>query len=94
MMILNSTVLRLMAIAAVPALVGLGLYLAGFHVVGAILMVIFGIGIVLAAGLYIIVWGSYQFLRLVDFLLGGSAHIPEPVSPVIQRVIVEHRHAE
>ena len=49
MMILNSTVLRLMAIATVPALVGFGLYLAGFHVVGAILMVIFGIGIVLAA---------------------------------------------
>lgn len=96
MMILNSTFLRLIALAAVPALIGLGLYLAGFHVLGIILMVLVGIGVLMLVGTFLIVTGSYLILRAVDWLLGGSDHIPDPVHPVIQRVVVvhEHRNAE
>ena len=94
MTILNTTFLRLFALAAVPALVGFGIYLAGFHVVGVILMVIFGGCAILAAATYLLIQGYFLFLRLLDFLLGGTDHIPEPVNPVIQRVIVEHRQAK
>ncbi len=94
MTILNSTFLRLFALAAVPALVGFGIYLAGFHVVGVILMVIFGGLAFLAAATYTLIQAYFLFLRALDVLLGSTDNIPDPVSPVIQRVIVEHRQAK